>query len=176
MKKTVLTFGLLSGAVSAVMMLVTVPFVDAIGFDRGVIVGYTIFVLSLLFVYFGIRSYRDNVGRGTISFGQGFAVGILITLISCVIYVVAWELIYFNFMPDFPERFGEHYVTKLRAAGATPEAIDTAAREMKDFVTMYKNPLVVAAYSFLEPFPIGLLMTTISAAVLRRKASDQRGR
>ena len=58
MKKTVLTFGVLSGVVSALMMLVTVLFIDRIGFDKGVIVGYTAIVMSLLFVYFGVRSYR----------------------------------------------------------------------------------------------------------------------
>ena len=33
MKKTVLTFGLLSGGVSAAMMFATVPFIDRIGFE-----------------------------------------------------------------------------------------------------------------------------------------------
>ncbi len=69
MKKVVLTFGVLSGVLSAAMMAATVPFIEAIGFDRGVVVGYTAIVTSLLFVYFGIRSYRDNVLGGHISFG-----------------------------------------------------------------------------------------------------------
>jgi hypothetical protein len=63
MKKTVLTFGLISGALSSLMMVATVPFEDKIGFDKGEFVGYTIIVLSFLLVFFGIRSYRDNVGR-----------------------------------------------------------------------------------------------------------------
>jgi hypothetical protein len=63
-KKTVLTFGLISGAVSSVMMLATVPFADAIGFDEGAIIGYTTIVLSSLVVFFGVRSYRDNIAAG----------------------------------------------------------------------------------------------------------------
>ena len=90
MKKTVLTFGLLSGALSALMMASTVPFMHKIGFDKGLIVGYTAMLISFLFVYFGVRSYRDNVAGGQLSFGRGFSVGLLITLISCVCYVVAW--------------------------------------------------------------------------------------
>jgi len=46
MKKTVLTFGLISGAVSASMMLITIPFADAIGWEKGEILGYTGIVLS----------------------------------------------------------------------------------------------------------------------------------
>ena len=82
MKKTVLTFGLISGAMSASMMLITVPFIDAIGWKKGEILGYTGIVLSAPLVFFGVRSYRENAGGGRLTFGRGFAVGILITLIS----------------------------------------------------------------------------------------------
>ena len=99
MKKTILTFGLISGALSSLMMLATVPFMDKIGFDKGYYYGYTAIVLSFLLVFFGIRSYRDNVGNGQITFAKAFAVGISITLISCIFYVVTWEILYFNFMP-----------------------------------------------------------------------------
>jgi Protein of unknown function (DUF4199) len=76
MNKTVLTFGLISGAISAAMMLITIPFVDKIGFDKGEILGYTTIVLSALLVFFGVRSYRENVAGGRLTFGRGFAVGI----------------------------------------------------------------------------------------------------
>src|ERR1700680_4188603 len=101
MKKTVLTFGLISGALTSLMMVATVPFEDKIGFDKGEFLGYTILVLSFLLVFFGIRSYRDNVGNCQITFAKAFAVGISITLISCICYVVPWEILYYNFLPDF---------------------------------------------------------------------------
>ena len=82
MKKTVLTFGLISGAVSAATMLVTASLADKIGFEKGEILGYTTIVLSALLIFFGVRSYRENVAGGRLSFARGFAVGILITLIS----------------------------------------------------------------------------------------------
>jgi hypothetical protein len=69
MKKTVCTFGLISGGILSVMMLVVLPFQDAIGFDRGAIIGYTTMVLAFLLIFFGVRSYRDNVGGGAVSFG-----------------------------------------------------------------------------------------------------------
>lgn len=169
MKKTVLTFGALSGTLSALMLLGTVPFIDQIGFDRGAYVGYTAMVISFLFVYFGIRSYRDNTAGGQLSFGRGFTVGLLITLISCVGYVIAWEIVYFNFMPDFAVKYGAQQVEHLRASGGTPAAIDAMTKQMADFKVMYDKPLYNAAITFTEPFPVGLLVTLISAAVLRKK-------
>src|SRR6267378_4757729 len=116
MKKTVLTFGLISGVISSLMMVATVPFADRIGFDKGAIVGYTAIVLSFLLVFFGIRSYRDNVGNGQITFGKAFAVGISITVISCIFYVVTWEILYFNFLPDFMDKYSVYIVEKLKAS------------------------------------------------------------
>ena len=169
MKKTVLIFGLISGAISAALMFGTIPFVDKIGFDRGVLVGYTAMILSFLMVFFGIRSYRDNIGGGRISFGRAFVVGILITLISCVCYVVAWEIIYHNFMPDFLDKYTAHIIDKAKAAGDTPQAIQAKVEEMKKLKELYDNPFINAAMTFTEPFPVGLIMTLVSALILRKK-------
>src|SRR6195256_4250910 len=104
MKKTVLTFGLISGAISSLLMAATLPFAHKIGFNKALIVGYTTIVLSFLLVFFGIRSYRDNVGNGQITFKKAFAVGISITLISCIFYVLTWEVLYFHFLPGFMDK------------------------------------------------------------------------
>ena len=173
MKKTVLTFGLISGAVMAVLMFGTLPLVERIGFDKGAIIGYTSMVLSFLMVFFGIRSYRENVGGGRMTFGRAFAVGILITLISCICYVVAWEIIYFKFMPDFLAKYAAYMVEKAKASGASAEAIQANLQEMKKFKEMYDNPFFNAAITFTEPFPIGLIITLISALVLRKTPKAQ---
>jgi hypothetical protein len=89
MKKTVLTFGLISGAISSLMMVVTLPFMDQIGFDRAEILGYTTLVLSFLMVYAGIRSYRDNIAGGTLTFKRAFGLGLLITLVSSEVVLQA---------------------------------------------------------------------------------------
>lgn len=169
MKKTVLTFGLISGAVSSVMMVAMLPFIDRIGFDKGVIVGYTTIVLSFLLVFFGIRSYRENVGGGEITFGRAFGVGILITLISCLCYVVTWEIVYFKLMPGFAEKYTTYMIDQVRASGASQQVIDAKMQEMKSFNALYDNPLINAAITFTEPFPIGLIVTLISAIILRKK-------
>jgi hypothetical protein len=173
MKKTILTFGLISGAISSMIMVATVPFQDRIGFDKGAYIGYTAIVLSFLLVFFGIRSYRDNAGNGQITFSKAFAVGICITLISCICYVVTWEIIYFNFMHDFMDKYGAYVVQKLQASGASAAAVQAKIQEMKKFKELYENPLFNAAMTFIEPFPIGLIITLISAGVLKRKPQAQ---
>jgi len=173
MKKTILTFGLISGALSSLMMVATVPFMDKIGFDKGEYFGYTAIVLSFLLVFFGIRSYRDNVGNGQITFTKAFAVGISITLISCIFYVVTWEVLYFNFLHDFMDKYGAYMVEKLKASGASPAAVQAQLQQLKKYKELYENPLFNAAITFIEPFPIGLVITLISAAVLRRKPQSQ---
>ena len=169
MKKSVLTFGLISGAISSGMMFATVPFADRIGFDKGEIIGYTTNVLSFLMVFLGVRSYREGAGGGKVTFGRAFTVGILITLISCVCYVVAWEIVYFWFMPDFIEKYTSYAVAQVKASGGSQQTIDETIRKMKDFKTLYDNPFINAGMTFIEPFPIGLAVTTISAIALRKR-------
>jgi len=173
MRKTIITFGLISGVVSSLMMAATVPFAGKISFDKGLVVGYTGIVLSFLLVFFGIRSYRDNYGNGQITFSKALTVGISITVISCVCYVVTWEIIYFNFLPDFMDKYGAHMVERARASGASDAAVLAKVEQAKKYKEMYDNPLINAAMTFIEPFPIGLIMTLISAAVLRRKPGAQ---
>ena len=169
MKKTVFTFGLLSGAVSAVLMFTTVFFVDQIGFDKGVVVGYTGIVVSLLFVYFGVRSYRDNQLGGKISFGRAFGVGLLITLISCVVYVIAWEIEYATVFSDFADKYAAFAMEQARAEGASEAVLAAKAAEVADMKRMMDSPVMRPLLVFIEPFPVGLLVTLISAAVLRKK-------
>jgi Protein of unknown function (DUF4199) len=169
MKKVVLVFGLISGAILSVMMVATVPFADRIGFDKGEYLGYATIVLAFLLVFFGIRSYRDNVGGGRITFGKAFAVGISITLISCICYVITWEALYFHFLPGFMDKYSAYMVQKLQASGASAAAVQQQVEELRRYKAMYDNPLLNAAITFIEPFPVGLVITLVSSAVLRRR-------
>ena len=171
MKKIVLTFGLISGVFVSLMMMASIPFMD--GSEKSMVIGYTTMVLSFLLVYFGIRSYRDNVARGSVSFGRAFSVGILITLISSACYVATWEVIYYKIKPDFMEVYAKRGVEKLKASGATEAQVQAKEKEMRRFQEMYKNPLINAAITFIEPFPVGLIMTLVSAGILRRRRREE---
>jgi hypothetical protein len=171
MKKAVLTFGLISGLIMSVLMGGSLLLADKIGSGHNsMVLGYTMMVASFLLIYFGIRSYRDNTLAGQISFGRAFACGILITLISSVCYVVMWEILYFNFMPHFMDGYFAAQIHKLQSAGL--DSATTAARvaAIQHSQQLYQNPLVNMAYTLMEPLPVGLLITLLSAALLRRKA------
>jgi Protein of unknown function (DUF4199) len=173
MKRTVLTWGLISGGVSTSLVLATTAFADAIGFDKAEILGYTIIVASALFVYFGVRSYRENVNGGKLTFGRGFQVGLLIAIVSCVCYVGTWELAYFKLMPafghNFVDKYSAHAIAKAQAAGASPAKLAKIAQQMRDLRKLYDNPWMNAAMTFVEPFPIFLGATILSAAALRKR-------
>src|SRR5688572_23495497 len=96
MKKIVLTFGLIAGAILSAMMVITLPFHDQMGFDRAQIVGYTTMVAAFLLIFFGVKSYRDNVAGGLVTFGRAFLVGSLISLVASGCYVATWQVIYYS--------------------------------------------------------------------------------
>jgi hypothetical protein len=172
-KKTIITFGLISGGISSLLMLCSTALLDRIGFDKGYIVGYTGIVLSFLLVFFGIRSYRDNVSDGHVTFGKAFGVGICITLISCVFYVVTWEILYHTVFSDFMDKYSAYMISKAQASGASAQALQAQMAEIQQMKVVYANPLYNVLYTFIEPFPVGLLITLISAAVLRKKARPE---
>jgi hypothetical protein len=173
MKKIVLTFGLISGAILSAMMAITIPFVERIGFEHGMVIGYTTMVLAFLLVFFGIRSYRDTVGGGRISFARGLGVGLLIMVIASVCYVITWEIIYFNFMPDFGDKYAAHAIESLRASGKPAAEIEREVEEMRRMMDLYKNNILFnVAFTFLEPLPVGLVMTLISALILRKREPE----
>ena len=100
------------------------------------VVGYTSIVISMLFVYFGIRSYRDNVLGGTISFGRGFQAGMLITLISCAFYVATWLVLYYAFMPDFGDKYAAYLIDNLRASGGSQADVDAMIKQTEVYKAM----------------------------------------
>jgi len=173
MKKTVLTFGLIAGVMISVLMAGNLLIANRIGSGHSLVLGYTTMVASFLLVYFGIRSYRDNTLAGHISFGRAFACGILITLITCVFYVAMWEIVYFNFMPHFMDSYFAAQIHKIQSSGLDPATTAARVAEIQRSQQLYQNPIVNMAYTFMEPLPVGLIMTLISAAVLRRKAPVQ---
>jgi hypothetical protein len=174
MKKTILTFGLISGILASILMIATLPLLKALEHgNRGMLVGYTAIVLVALLVYFGIRSYRDNQAGGVITFARAFTIGLGITLISCSIYVITWEIIYFNFMPHMMDSYFATLIQQAQSSPGTPQAIQAKVAAIHQSQISYQNPLINALYTFIEPFPVDLLITLISAAILRKKPQPQ---
>ena len=171
MRKIVLRFGLASGVililVSAVMMPLCMK--GVINFEHQEVLGYTAMVLAFLMVFFGVKSYRDTVAGGAIGFGKAFQVGILICLVTCAMYVVGWEIAYFNFFPDFLDKYTASVLAKMHARGASEADIQKQAAQLAEMAKHYHNVFYNSAITFMEIFPVGLIVTLISAAILRRK-------
>lgn len=106
------------------------------------------------------------------TFGRGFAVGILITLISCACYVGTWEFVYYRLMPGFAEKYAAHMVERAKASRASQQKLNETARQAKEFQQIYNNPLINVAFTFMEVFPIFLVITLLSAGILRKKAGE----
>lgn len=172
MKKTVWTFGLIAGAILSAMMLITLPFHDAIGFDRAEIIGYTSMVAAFLLIFFGVRSYRDNVRNGRVSFGRALSVGVLIALVASVCYAATWQVVYFGVIgtkADFLAKYQEHEIAKVRASGATQAEIDKHLADNRRLLELYNNPVINFGMTILEPLPVGLILSLVSAGVLSRR-------
>ncbi|MFZ2907068.1 MAG: DUF4199 domain-containing protein [Cyclobacteriaceae bacterium] len=172
MKKVILIYGLIAGSIVAAMMFITIPMYNngSLDMDKGELVGYTTMVVALSLVFFGIKSYRDNYAKGVISFGKGFKIGILITLIACIMYGLAWEITYSRIGDEFTIKMTEKYMEDMKTGGASDREIQEAKEQWENFNEMYKNPLFRFMFTiFIEIFPVGLGITLVSAAILRKK-------
>lgn len=169
MKKVVLTFGVLSGLLPVVVMVLGMLFGSGHG-NGAFILGWTVIILSSLFIFFGVRSYRENYNNGVISFGKAFKIGILIALIGALMYVLVWEILYFNFMHDMMDGYFTAEMDKMKAGGASPDELEKS----KAFWEMYKsNPLVNSAMTIVEPLTISVPVTLISSLILKRSAKKE---
>ena len=171
MKKIVITYGLIAGAVVGAMIIITMPLYEsgALKMDSGELLGYTTMVIALSLIFFGIKSYRDNQLGGAITFGNGLKVGLLITLIAALVYATSWEITYRNMKGDFLKMMNEKSVEKMKAEGASEASLAESKKTMDGFAEMYKNPIIRFAITIMEIAPVGILISLLSAALLRKK-------
>lgn len=173
MRKVILQFGLLAGVIVSVLMLLNMALWDkgVLNFDSAELVGYATMVIALSMVFFGIKSYRDNHQNGAIKFGKGLQIGLLITFVASLMYATTWEA-YYQTNPNIQahlDKYTEHYLSKLKEAGASPVEIEQQVKKMADLKEMYKNPVLRFGFTLMEILPVGIILALISAAVLRRK-------
>jgi hypothetical protein len=177
MKKNILINGLISGIIVSILMILSINYFSFcagnVDYGTSMLIGYASMLLAFSLIFIGIRNYRDLYNGGVISFGKAFKIGILIALISSTIYVIAWLITYYNFMPDFLEKFTKHSIEELKASGASQATIDEKTKEMEGYAPIFKNPLLHGLVTYTEILPIGLLVTLISALILKRKTPNQ---
>ncbi len=171
MKKIVLIYGLIAGVIVGAMMMITMPLYESgtLKLENGEWLGYTTMVIALSMVFFGMKSYRDNHLGGSITFGNALKVGLLITLIAALIYAFSWEITRLNMKGDFMTLYGEKQIEKMKIEGATEAALIEAKKKMDDFGLMYKNPFIRFGITLMEIAPVGILISLLSAGLLRKK-------
>ncbi|MGV3632210.1 MAG: DUF4199 domain-containing protein [Bacteroidota bacterium] len=169
MLKNILTFGfLLGGALTLNLLYMLWLCYNDPNFHSNGILGYALLLLLFSLIFFGIRNYRRHHG-GTITFGKALGIGVLTALTGCTVYVILWLIIYYNFVPDFMDKYMQHGLNEVSRKGATAAELNETMKEMSHFKEMYKSPVFITLITYSEVLLIGLLVALISAVVLRKK-------
>lgn len=172
MKKIVLIYGLIAGVILGGMFFVTAPLFDngTLNYDNGMYVGYATMVVSLSLVFFGVKSYRDNQQKGVITFGRAFTVGIMITLVASVLYALSWEVAYHTVSKGFTEKINGYYEEELKKKITDETELQAELESSRKTMELYdRNPIVRFGFTLIEVLPVGIVITLISAALLKRK-------
>ena len=169
MTALILRYGTIAGLIVAIPMVWRMLTLDASEKDPlgGMLVTYLVMLVALTAVFLGVKSYRDRVLGGVIRFLPALGVGLAISVVACLFYTVAWEisLAYSDF--DISKHLTDWFVEAARAKGASAEEMAKAMAEAKEFNEKYANPFFRMPITFIEIFPVGLLVSLISAALLR---------
>lgn len=169
MKKIILICGLISGFILTAMMVISTAlcYINE-NFEGNMALGYASMVLAFSIIFVGIKNYRDKYSGGQISFGQAFKIGLYITLIASTMYVLVWLIDYYVFIPDFMDKYTAHVLREAKSDGISSTELSTKATEMEKYKEMYKNPLLVILFTYLEVFPIGVVVSLLCALFLKR--------
>jgi hypothetical protein len=166
MGRIALTYGAIAGLAVIGTMIASFVF-GADHDDNSLIVGYLIMIVALSMIFIGIKQHRDRNLGGVITFGPAFLLGLMIAVVAGGFYVVGWEgylaATDYSFMPSYVE----HLIEAKKAAGLAGAALDVEIAKLKEMQAQYANPLFRTPMTFLEIFPVGLVIAFISATILR---------
>jgi hypothetical protein len=167
MLRTILTFGLVAGVIIIVPMSLTVLNLDMGHGGYAMLVGYLTMILAFSLIFMGMKRHRDTAQGGVIRFGPALLLGLGITVTASIIYVIGWEIALAATHYSFVDSYGAAMLEAARAKGASPARLAQAAAEAQAFKVQYANPLYRLPITFIEVFPVGVVISLISAAVLR---------
>ncbi len=172
MRRTVLIFGLIAGLTIICLQWIfyTLCRQGYITFDNTTL-GYAWMIIAFSIIFFGIKSYRDNHGGGSITFWKAVQIGLLITLVASVVNGAGWQ-IYNVVNPDFKDFFIQKYTEYKTNSLSDPTdlaAIEAIKQEVELLRTIYANPLLDFVVTTVFLLPVGLIVTLVSAALLRKK-------
>ncbi|WP_333599876.1 DUF4199 domain-containing protein [Flavobacterium sp.] len=171
MKKIVLTYGLIAGAiVTAFMIYASYTYYHNTDFKPNEVIGYTGMLIAFAFVFIGVKKYRDQENDNAVSFWQAFKVGALIALLASCIYVGVWLIEYYCFFPDFMDKYAKTAIDNMKTTEMSVIEIKIKTDEINMYREWYKNPVMVILLTFMEILPLGIVVALLSAVLLKRKA------
>lgn len=167
MKKIVLIFGIISGLITGGMFFMKIPEPgEPMNFEGGELIGYATMIIALSSIFFAVKQYRDKYQNGSIKFGKAFLIGLYITLIASVIYVLSWEIYYNNYASDFGDQYVEYLKKQMIESGKSEADIAEEITSIQQSMEGYKNSMAIRfAFTFIEIFPVGLIISLICGLI-----------
>jgi hypothetical protein len=166
MLRSIAVFGTIAGLIVAIPLFLITTLAGDIGGGLGMLVGYTTMLVALSFVFVAVKRHRDADLGGVIGFWPALGLGLGISVVAGVFYVVAWEAALAVTHMDFAGEYARATVAQAQAKGLSGEALEKLRAEMEQFKAQYANPLYRIAETFVEIFPVGVLVSIVSAALL----------
>jgi hypothetical protein len=164
MKNNICKNGIFGGIIAAIVMTSMVFYMkNNPGQEPNSIIGFACMLLAFVFIIIGIKQER-TANNGTITFGRAFLTGLAISFVISTIYVLVWLVIYYNFFPDFMEKYSEMVLKNTPS-----EELATKTVEINQMKEWYKNPLMIILLTYIEIFPLGILVSLIAALFLKKK-------
>ena len=133
----------------------------------GMAIGYATMLLALSAVFMGIKHHRDIAGGGVIRFWPAFGMGLAISFVAALFYVAAWEIVQATIVRDFAGSYADSVIAAQAAKGADAAALARLRADMEAFKLQYADPMFRLPMTFAEIFPVGVLVSLVSALVLR---------
>jgi len=168
MLRTILKYGVIAGLVVGGFELVTfTAFSGMPPLKYGMVLGYATMLIALSAVFVGIKQHRDMDRGGVIGFWPAFGIGLGISFIASIFYVVAWEAVQAMTNMDFASAYSNAILASEKAKGASAEALAKMSAEMEAFKVQYADPRFRLPMTFVEIFPVGVPVSLVSAGLLR---------
>jgi len=167
MLRTILTFGVIAGLIVSVNFVVVLVAIPGLRHQHSLFYGYLIMLVALSFVFLAVKRYRDRNLGGVIKFLPALGVGLGVSVVAGVIYTLGWEICMAATHYAFADDYSAAMISAARAKGASPAHIAQIAAQMQAFKVQYANPLYRLPMTFAEIFPVGVVISLISAALMR---------
>jgi hypothetical protein len=167
MSRIILIFGIVAGVVVAVPMCLIATNSEHGSAAQSYFTGYLVMLLGLSLIFVAVKRLRDRELGGVIGFVPAFLAGLGISAVAGVIYAIGWEITLAVTDFAFIDSYSNAAVEAARAKGASPAEVQAVIAQMDEFRRQYANPFFRLPMTFVEIFPVGVLISLISAGLLR---------